>query len=94
MARTDAPRSGTRILIGVGERDLGPIAVDFTEQSHLLVLGEPGCGKSSALRLLCREIIRTNDAGDAQIEIVDFRRTLLGSLSPTTLPDMWCPRRR
>jgi len=30
------------------------------------------------LRLLCQEIMRTNDAGSAQLEIVDFRRTLLG----------------
>jgi DNA segregation ATPase FtsK/SpoIIIE, S-DNA-T family len=30
------------------------------------------------LRLLCREVMRTNDADTAQLEIVDFRRTLLG----------------
>jgi S-DNA-T family DNA segregation ATPase FtsK/SpoIIIE len=30
------------------------------------------------LRLLCREIMHRNDAQDARIEIVDFRRSLLG----------------
>ncbi len=67
-----------QLLIGLGERELEPIAVDFAEHSHLLVLGESGCGKTAVLRLLCREIIRTTDAEAAQLEIVDFRRTLLG----------------
>ena len=42
------------------------------------MLGEVECGKTSALRLLCREIARTNTSDSVQIEIVDFRRTLLG----------------
>jgi S-DNA-T family DNA segregation ATPase FtsK/SpoIIIE len=68
----------THTLMGLGERELTPVALDFTEHSHLLVLGETGCGKTAALRLLCREIIRTATVDEAQIEIVDFRRTLLG----------------
>jgi S-DNA-T family DNA segregation ATPase FtsK/SpoIIIE len=55
-----------------------PVVLDFAEQPHLVVLGEAECGKTSALRLLCREIVRTNTAESVQIEIVDFRRTLLG----------------
>ena len=78
VARADDPPSASQILIGVGESELEPIELDFAAQPHLLVLGESECGKSSLLRLLCREIIRTNTSGDAQIEIVDFRRTLLG----------------
>ncbi|MDT5019416.1 MAG: segregation ATPase FtsK/SpoIIIE, family, partial [Mycobacterium sp.] len=85
----------TQILIGLGERELDPVAVDFDEQPHLLVLGEAGCGKTAVMRLLCREIIRNADAAEAEIEIVDFRRTLLGvvesghlagySMSPASL---------
>ena len=56
----------------------GPIAVDFAAESHLIVLGEGECGKTTALRTLCREIVRTNTADSAQLFIVDFRRTLLG----------------
>ena len=52
--------------------------MDFAEQPHLIVLGETGCGKTTALRTLCREIMRTNDADSAQLVMVDFRRTLLG----------------
>ena len=73
-----AGRSAAQVVIGLGERELQPVTADFAEQPHLLVLGEAECGKTSVLRLLCQEIMRTNDAGSAQLEVVDFRRTLLG----------------
>jgi S-DNA-T family DNA segregation ATPase FtsK/SpoIIIE len=57
---------------------LHPVAVDFEHHLHLLVLGDNECGKTSTLRTLCREIVRTRTAGQAQLLIVDFRRTLLG----------------
>ncbi|KUH95607.1 type VII secretion protein EccCa [Mycobacterium sp. IS-3022] len=72
-----AQHAGT-LLIGIEERELRPLTVDFADQSHLLVLGEAGCGKTSLLRLLCHEIVRTCDASRALLEIVDFRRSLLG----------------
>ena len=70
--------TGARAVIGIGEHELQSVVVDFVDQPHLLVLGETECGKTSALRLLCREVVRTNTADAVQIEIVDFRRTLLG----------------
>ncbi|KAA0075671.1 type VII secretion protein EccCa [Mycolicibacterium sp. P9-64] len=66
------------VLIGVGEDDLRPVAVDFGGLSHLVVLGETECGKTTTLRTLCRELVRTNSASHAQILIVDPRRSLLG----------------
>jgi ESX secretion system protein EccC len=71
-------RTATQVAVGIGERDLRPVVLDFGEQPHLVVLGESECGKTSVLRLLCHEIVRTNPADSVQIEIVDFRRTLLG----------------
>jgi S-DNA-T family DNA segregation ATPase FtsK/SpoIIIE len=68
---------GANILLGLEERRLQPVAVDFEHHSHLLVLGDNECGKTSTLRTLCREIVRTRPAGEAQLLIVDFRRTLL-----------------
>lgn len=67
-----------RIVLGLGESDLRPVSIDFTEQSHLLVLGEGSCGKTSLLRLLCHEIVRIRTVEQARLEIVDFRRSLLG----------------
>ena len=66
------------ILLGLEERRLQPVAVDFGQHPHLLVLGDNECGKTAALRILCREIIRTKTAAQAQLLIVDFRRALLG----------------
>jgi len=66
------------ILLGLEERRLQPIAVDFGHHPHLLVLGDNECGKTAALRLVCREIIRTKTAEQAQLLIVDYRRALLG----------------
>jgi S-DNA-T family DNA segregation ATPase FtsK/SpoIIIE len=70
--------SATRILIGIGERELQPVSIDFAEDAHLIILGEAECGKTAALRMLCTEIVRTTEADAAQLMIVDFRRTLLG----------------
>ncbi len=67
-----------RILLGLEERRLQPVAVDFERHSHLLILGDNECGKTSTLRTLCREIVRTKTAAEAQLLIVDFRRSLLG----------------
>jgi S-DNA-T family DNA segregation ATPase FtsK/SpoIIIE len=69
---------GARILLGLEERGLRPVTVDFERQSHLLVVGDNECGKTATLRALCREIVRTKTAAQAQLLIVDFRRSLLG----------------
>jgi S-DNA-T family DNA segregation ATPase FtsK/SpoIIIE len=69
---------GARLLLGVEERRLKPVTVDFEQQSHLLVVGDNECGKTATLRALCREIVRTKTVAEAQLLIVDFRRSLLG----------------
>jgi DNA segregation ATPase FtsK/SpoIIIE, S-DNA-T family len=68
------PRDSGHCLLGAGE-DLLPVTFDFAEvsQQHLLIFGEPGCGKTSVLRLLMREIART--APTAHVLLVDPRRT-------------------
>jgi ESX secretion system protein EccC len=69
---------GTGILLGVEESRVRPLTVDFEQHSHLLILGDNQCGKTAALRILCREIIRTKTPAQARLLIVDFRRSLLG----------------
>lgn len=66
------------VVLGLGERELAPVTLDFTRHPHLLVLGDGECGKTAALRLLCTELIRTAEPGSVRIELVDYRRTLLG----------------
>lgn len=78
VARYCGPFSPTRFLVGIGETELLPIAVDFAAEAHLVILGQGECGKTATLRTLCREIVRTNTADSAQLFIIDFRRSLLG----------------
>lgn len=66
------------ILLGLEGAELGPVALDFHRHSHVLILGGNECGKTNALRTVCREITRTATARQAQLFVVDFGRTLLG----------------
>lgn len=70
--------SSTRIVIGLGESDSDPVAVDFAMQPHLIVLGDVECGKTAALRTLCTGLTGHSSPEAVQLLVVDFRRTLLG----------------
>ncbi|MFV9634203.1 type VII secretion protein EccCa [Mycobacterium neumannii] len=66
------------MVLGLDEHELSPVTVDFANQMNMLVLGESGCGKTSLLRMVCHEIVRTHRVDQVRLEIVDFRRSLLG----------------
>ncbi|MCV7199733.1 type VII secretion protein EccCa [Mycobacterium angelicum] len=80
VIRQAGEEQGGCVLLGLEERRLRSIAVDFECQPHLLVLGDNECGKTATLRMLCREIARTRTPQQARLLIVDFRRTLLGAV--------------
>ena len=73
-------RPATDVLLGLGERELTPVLVDFEAQSDLVILGDTGCGKSTALRALCGDLVAGNGPEGVQLLIVDFRRALLGAV--------------
>lgn len=73
-------RPATEVLLGLGERELAPVLVDFAAQPDLLILGDAGCGKSTVLRTLCSDLVTANEPARVQLLIVDFRRTLLGAV--------------
>jgi S-DNA-T family DNA segregation ATPase FtsK/SpoIIIE len=77
-ALLDRAADGAGILLGIEETALRAAAIDFRQHPHLLILGGNQCGKTNALRTVCREIVRTAPAGHVQLFVVDFRRTLLG----------------
>ncbi|MFV0496050.1 type VII secretion protein EccCb [Mycobacterium sp.] len=79
-----SPADG-EIQLGVEERRLQPVSVDFERNRHLLILGDGGCGKTSALRTLCREVVRVNTAQQARLFLVDFRRSLFEVVAPEYL---------
>jgi DNA segregation ATPase FtsK/SpoIIIE, S-DNA-T family len=80
VERSDVLDAG--VLIGIEETELRPVAIDFVQQLHLLVLGDNECGKTATLRTVCRELVRTTTAAQCQLFIVDLRRSLLGVVEP------------
>ncbi len=73
---------GAGILIGLEDSELRPVAIDLAQQLHVLILGDGECGKTAALRVMCRELLRTTTAAQSQLFVVDFRRSLLGVIEP------------
>jgi DNA segregation ATPase FtsK/SpoIIIE, S-DNA-T family len=68
------------LLLGVNEKELAPVGLDADHEPHLLVFGEGRSGKSSLLRACAHEIMRTRTPKQAQIVVVDYRRSLLGEV--------------
>ncbi|WP_299055763.1 type VII secretion protein EccCa [uncultured Nocardioides sp.] len=67
-----------RVLLGIDEKELAPVALDLEKEQHLLVFGDSQSGKSTLLRSYIREVVRSRDAKQAQLIVVDYRRSLLG----------------
>ncbi|VXB15571.1 type VII secretion protein EccCb [Nocardioides sp. AX2bis] len=86
VRRAAAP--GTeRLWLGVGEERLAPVGLDPATEPHLLVLGDGGSGRTGVLRTLALEVVRTRPASQAQLLVLDPRRTLLGALPGAHLLD-------
>jgi S-DNA-T family DNA segregation ATPase FtsK/SpoIIIE len=76
-----------RLLLGINEKELAPVALNPDTQPHLLIFGDGQSGKSSVLRAYAKEIMRTRTPKQAQIVIVDYRRSLLGEVPEDYLLD-------
>ncbi len=79
--------SGRRLLLGINEKELAPVGLDADQDPHLLVFGDGQSGKSAVLRTLAHEIMRTRSPKEAQIVVVDYRRSLLGEVPEEYLLD-------
>lgn len=71
---------GGRLLLGIDEKELAPVGLDPETEPHLLLLGDGGSGKSAVLRTIAHEIMRTRTPKQAQLVVVDYRRSLLGEV--------------
>ena len=69
-----------RLLIGINEKELAPVGLDPDTEPHLLVFGDGQSGKSSVLRAYVQEIMRTRTPKEAQLVVVDYRRSMLGEV--------------
>ena len=77
VRRTMPERS---LILGINEKELAPVALDVDAEPHMLVFGDGQSGKSALLRAYCHEIIRTRTPKEAQLVLVDYRRSLLGEV--------------
>jgi S-DNA-T family DNA segregation ATPase FtsK/SpoIIIE len=75
-----ADSTDRRVLLGIDERDLAPVGLDVDSEPHLLVYGDGRSGKSALLRAYAQEVMRSRTAAEAQIVVVDYRRSMLGEL--------------
>jgi S-DNA-T family DNA segregation ATPase FtsK/SpoIIIE len=79
--------TGRRLLLGVNESDLAPAGLDTDADAHWLIFGDGGSGKSATLRTYIHEVMRSRAPGQAQIVVVDYRRSLLAEVPEEYLLD-------
>ncbi|WP_203337415.1 type VII secretion protein EccCa [Nocardioides limicola] len=80
VRRMAGDSSARRLLVGINERDLAPVSLDVDAEPHLLIFGDGESGKSAVLRGYLHELMRTRSPKEAQIAVVDYRRSLLGEV--------------
>ncbi len=73
--------TGRGIPVGIAESDLQPVYLDFSADPHFLLFGDVECGKSTFLRCLARGVTERYTPEQARIIMVDYRRSLLGSVT-------------
>jgi len=72
--------AGGRLPIGIAESDLQPVHLDFDAEPHVVLFGDIESGKSSFLRSLAKMVTTGYDPSQARLMLVDFRRSLLGTV--------------
>ena len=78
--REMAGADSKRLLLGINESDLAPVGIDLTEEPHLYLFGDSDSGKSAMLRAYASEVARLYTPKQAQLFVIDYRRSLLGDL--------------
>jgi S-DNA-T family DNA segregation ATPase FtsK/SpoIIIE len=81
IPRHSAEQAGLALPIGLSEANLQPAYVDFGSESHMMLFGDAECGKSTFLRALAHTIVDRFTPDQAKIAIVDYRRSLLGTIA-------------
>jgi S-DNA-T family DNA segregation ATPase FtsK/SpoIIIE len=66
------------IPVGISENTLTPVHLRFEAEPHLMLFGDVESGKSTFLRVLARGIMSRYQPDQAQVALIDFRRSLLG----------------
>ncbi|MFF3575162.1 type VII secretion protein EccCb [Nocardia jiangxiensis] len=71
----ESRESCLRFPIGIDETHHAPVYLDFGASPHLIIIGEPGCGKTTVLRSIIAAICASNTVDQARFVLVDYRAT-------------------
>ncbi|MDQ1005955.1 S-DNA-T family DNA segregation ATPase FtsK/SpoIIIE [Streptomyces sp. V4I23] len=71
---------GLRIAVGLEENELFPVWHDFTENPHMIAVGDTECGKTNLLRVIVKGITDRYSPAEARIMTVDYRRNLISAV--------------
>jgi S-DNA-T family DNA segregation ATPase FtsK/SpoIIIE len=74
------------LILGVSEGQ-GLLELTPGDLTHLLIYGDSRAGKSSLLRTIASEVVRTHEPDQARVLVVDPRRSLLGEVPESHLLD-------
>ncbi|MFE5923237.1 type VII secretion protein EccCa [Streptomyces sp. NPDC056468] len=72
--------NGLRIPIGLDENELAPVWHDFSENPHMIIVGDNECGKTNLLKVIAKGITARYTPAEARIMAVDYRRELVESI--------------
>jgi DNA segregation ATPase FtsK/SpoIIIE, S-DNA-T family len=71
------PPDAAGAVIGLGQRDLEPVAIDLTgSEPHCFVVGDGGAGKTTFLRTWMRGLADRYGPEEVRFSVVDYRRGL------------------
>ncbi|MFD3507559.1 type VII secretion protein EccCa [Nocardia sp. NPDC058666] len=70
----------TRVVVGINEADLQPVVLDFGAEPHFMAFSDVECGKTTLLRTIIRGITDNSTSETARVILIDYRRTLLGTI--------------
>ncbi|MEY2849983.1 MAG: type secretion protein EccC [Actinomycetota bacterium] len=85
VEQSGAQPSALLLPLGIGERDLGALLLDFAAEPHLTVIGDQGSGKTALLRELALRLTDLASPSEAKLVVIDYRRGLLGELPDSHL---------
>jgi type VII secretion protein EccCb len=85
------PGQALTLPIGIAETDLDQVGVDFARDPHLLIVGDPGSGKSALLRSLAATIAHRFGPEQATVTVIDSRRAQAGPAARASRIDALVP---
>jgi S-DNA-T family DNA segregation ATPase FtsK/SpoIIIE len=83
----DLPKDAreTGIVLGVEGQRLQPVVFDPRTDPGLVIVGDSECGKTSALRVVGRQVVERWTPKQAKVILFDYRRTMLGEFEGESL---------